>query len=63
VTIIPLGHPETGAGGASHAVDEGLIGLGGLALAGAVVTTGVALRRRRPAGVAGVVRSGRDESE
>ena len=46
-TIIPLGHPETGAGGASHAVDVGLLAWGGLALAGAAGTMCAAVRRRR----------------
>ncbi|WP_298796011.1 hypothetical protein [uncultured Pseudonocardia sp.] len=49
MTVIPLGHPETGAGGASHAVDEGALGLGVLALAAAATTAGVGFRRRRSA--------------
>jgi len=45
--VIPLGHPETGAGGASHSRDNTLIGLGALALAGAGVAMIPDTRRRR----------------
>jgi len=45
--VIPLGHPETGAGGASHSRNNTLIGLGVLALAGAGVAMIPDTRRRR----------------
>ena len=45
--VIPLGHPETGAGGASHARNNALIGLGGLALVGAGAAMVADIRRRR----------------
>ena len=45
--VIPLGHPETGAGGASHSRNNTLIGLGALALAGAGVAMIPDTRRRR----------------
>ena len=45
--VIPLGHPETGAGGASHSGDNTLIGLGALALAGAGMAMIPDTRRRR----------------
>jgi len=46
-TVIPLGHPETGAGGASHSRNNTLIGLGALALVGAGVAMIPDTRRRR----------------
>ncbi len=46
-TVIPLGHPETGAGGASHSRNNTLIGLGVLALVGAGVAMIPDTRRRR----------------
>ena len=45
--VIPLGRPETGAGGASHSRNNTLIGLGVLALVGAGVTIIPDTRRRR----------------
>jgi hypothetical protein len=45
--IIPVGAPQTGAGGASHAPDSVLVALGGIALIGAGVAMGQAIRRRR----------------
>ncbi len=45
--VIPLGHPETGAGGASHSSNNTLIGLGALALVGAGVAMIPDTRRRR----------------
>ena len=45
--IIPLGAPQTGAGGASHAPDGVLVALGGVALIGAFVAMSQAIRRRR----------------
>jgi Ice-binding-like len=45
--VIPGGHPATGAGGASRSGDSVLAVLGGLALVGAVVAMGLAIRRRR----------------
>jgi len=46
-TVIPLGHPETGAGGASYAPDNAQLALGGLALLGAGGAIAQAIRRRR----------------
>jgi hypothetical protein len=50
--IIPRGHPETGAGGASGDGDQAVPAAAqfiaaGVALTGAVVAAGVAVRRRR----------------
>jgi hypothetical protein len=45
--VIPAGHPETGAGGASQSGNSVLVALGGLALVGAGVATSQAIRRRR----------------
>jgi hypothetical protein len=47
VTVIPLGHPETGSGGSSPSADFGLLAVGALAVAGAGVTSVQAIRRRR----------------
>jgi Ice-binding-like len=44
--VVPTGFPHTGFGGAAHSRDEGLIVLGGLALAGSAAMLTVALRRR-----------------
>ena len=44
---IPLGAPHTGAGGATHGMNEPLLGTGLLALLSAVVLDGLAIRRRR----------------
>jgi hypothetical protein len=46
-TIIPLGAPGTGAGGASHSSSSVLFGLSGLALAGAALAAAEGSRRRR----------------
>jgi hypothetical protein len=58
--IVPTGFPATGLGGASRSDDPALIAFGGLALLGAVLATGQAVRRRRllPAAAAD---SGRDD--
>src|SRR6266487_5165956 len=45
--IIPGGHPNTGAGGASHSGNSDLVALGCLALVGAGVAMDQAIRRRR----------------
>lgn len=45
-TICPLSAASTGAGGASHVTDPGLIAGGGVAVAAAAAAAGVALRRR-----------------
>lgn len=45
--VIPVGHPETGAGGASHSGNSVLVALGGLALVGTGVAMSQAIRRRR----------------
>jgi hypothetical protein len=45
--VIPRGHPETGAGGGHHSADSVAVALGGLALVGAGVAMGQAIRRRR----------------
>jgi Ice-binding-like len=45
--VIPKGAPHSGAGGASHSDDTLLVALGGLALVGAGVAMGQAIRRRR----------------
>ena len=60
--VIPLGQPETGAGGASHSRNNLLLGLGVLALAGAAGTIVPDVRRRRlsaSSGPAGHHRAGR----
>ena len=60
--VIPLGQPETGAGGASHSRNNLLLGLGVLALAGAAGTIIPDVRRRRlsaSSGPAGHHRAGR----
>ena len=44
---IPLGAPQTGAGGASHSDDSAWVALGILALVGAGAAMSLALRRRR----------------
>jgi hypothetical protein len=45
--VIPSGAPGTGAGGASHSGNSVLVVLGGLALVGAGLATGMAMLRRR----------------
>jgi hypothetical protein len=45
--VVPSGFPATGLGGASRSNDPFLVGLGGLALLGAVLTLGQGVRRRR----------------
>jgi hypothetical protein len=46
--VIPVGAPETGAGGAARSGDNVLlVALGGAALFGAIAATGLAIRRRR----------------
>jgi hypothetical protein len=45
--VIPVGSPHTGFGGAAHSHNVGLIGLGGLALAGSTGFLVVGIRRRR----------------
>ena len=45
--IIPLGAPQTGAGGSSRSDNGALVALGVLALVGAGATMSLALRRRR----------------
>jgi len=45
--VIPSGHPETGAGGASHSGDSVLIAVAVMALVGAGAATGLTIRRRR----------------
>ena len=47
VAVVPLGHPSTGAGGASHSESRALIALGAVVLLGAVATTGLGIRRRK----------------
>lgn len=49
-TLIPIGPPQTGAGGASHSYDNSWIALGVLALIGAGASVCVALRRRLSGG-------------
>jgi hypothetical protein len=46
-SVIPLGSPQTGLGGASHSRNDGLIALGGVALVGSGVAVALAARRRR----------------
>jgi len=46
-TVIPLGHPETGAGGAAYSPGNAQLALGGLALLGAGGAIAQAIRRRR----------------
>ncbi|MHB1785986.1 MAG: ice-binding family protein [Acidimicrobiales bacterium] len=57
--VIPIGAPQTGAGGASHSRDNLLVAFGGLGLAGAGLATGQVIRRRR----ALLVRDGRRGNE
>jgi hypothetical protein len=45
--VVPLGSPHTGFGGAAHSPDVGLIGIGGLALAGSAAFLSIGIRRRR----------------
>jgi hypothetical protein len=45
--VVPKGFPATGLGGASKSDDPALVALGGLALAAALVASGLAVRRRR----------------
>ena len=45
--VIPRGAPGTGVGGASHSGNSVLVVLGGLALVGAGLATGMAILRRR----------------
>jgi hypothetical protein len=45
--VIPVGHPETGAGGASHSGDTVLLAVGAIALVGACAAAGQAVRRQR----------------
>jgi hypothetical protein len=47
--VIPSGHPETGAGGASQSFNgaSGLLAVGGMALIGACAAMGLAIRRPR----------------
>ena len=45
--VIPRGAPGTGAGGATHSGNSVLVILGGLALVGAGLATGMAMLRRR----------------
>ena len=50
-TVVPLGIPHTGAGGAAHVSDNWLVVLGALALLGAAGGLVIALRRRRAHGL------------
>ena len=45
--VIPAGHPQTGAGGASHSTNSALVAVGCLALVGAGGAIRQAVRRRR----------------
>ncbi|HXQ62154.1 MAG TPA: ice-binding family protein [Acidimicrobiales bacterium] len=45
--VVPTGFPQTGLGGAARSDDPALVALGGLALLGAALATGLAVRRRR----------------
>jgi hypothetical protein len=45
--VIPTGGAHTGAGGASHSDYRGLVAIGSVALAGAVLAIILAIRRRR----------------
>jgi len=59
--VIPGGHPETGAGGASRSGDSDsvVVAVGALVLVGASVAMGQAIRRRRlPSGGSGLGSSG-----
>ncbi len=47
VAVIPRGAPGTGVGGATHSGNSVLVVLGGLALVGAGLATGMAVLRRR----------------
>ncbi len=44
--VVPVGSPHTGFGGAAHSRNDGLIGLGALALAGSMGIVAVGARRR-----------------
>jgi hypothetical protein len=46
-SVIPAGHPQTGAGGASHSSDGILVAIGALGVVGAGVAMNMAIRRRR----------------
>jgi hypothetical protein len=45
--VVPLGHPETGAGGAAKRTNTMLVELGLVMLAGSVLAMGLAVRQRR----------------
>jgi hypothetical protein len=51
-TVVPLGAPHTGFGGSAHSRNDGLLGLGALALVGSTAVGAVDVRRRhrRPRG-------------
>jgi ice-binding like protein len=57
--VIPVGHPQTGAGGTAASANPGLMALAGLALAGAGVMLGHATRRDA-SGTAHTSRAGND---
>jgi hypothetical protein len=46
-TVVPVGSPQTGLGGAAHAHDDALLWLAAASLAGAGIATAVGIRRRR----------------
>ncbi len=46
-TVVPVGSPQTGFGGAAHAHDDDLLWLGAALLAGAGMATTAGVRRRR----------------
>ena len=46
--VIPVGAPQTGMGGMAHSVDAALVTVGALALVGAGLAGGQAIRRRPP---------------
>ena len=46
-TIVPVGSPETGLGGAAHARNDDLLYLAAASLAGAGIALTLAIRRRR----------------
>jgi hypothetical protein len=52
-TIVPVGSPQTGLGGAAHAHNDDLLWLAAASLAGAGVATAVGIRRRRRADLLG----------